>query len=73
MQIPKFCTQPYARFPITPIYTLYLVYKVSLLYLNVFVLTTYSYIYVAFLITTRLVYCIPARANSITLSPYIKD
>jgi len=42
----------YARSPTTPIYTLYLVYKDSSSLSNVFVLTTYSYVYVAFLITT---------------------
>jgi len=42
----------YARSPITPIYTLYLAYKDSSSLSNIFILTTHSYIYVAFLITT---------------------
>ena len=41
----------YARSPTTPIYTLYLAYEDSSLS-NVFVSTTYSYVYVAFSITT---------------------
>jgi len=41
----------YARSPTTPVYTLYLAYEDSSSS-NVFVLTTHSYVYVAFLITT---------------------
>ena len=45
-----------------------LIWPVLFLYPNIFVLNTHSYAYVAFSITTCLVYCILIRANSVIIA-----